>query len=76
MKPPFALIALISVCLFGAASAVEAPKPQTEQQALRLVKEIQAQQTTINENQTKIEAKLATIAEAVRQARIFASRSK
>ncbi len=45
-----------------------------EQRLLALVKEVQTQQAVIAENQEKIAGKLATIAEAVRLARIFASR--
>jgi hypothetical protein len=46
-----------------------------EQQIQALVAEVRAQQVTLAENQAKIDAKLATIAEAVRIARIYASRS-
>lgn len=45
-----------------------------EQQAAVVVKEIRQQQAQIAENQAKIDAKLASIVELVRQARIFASR--
>ena len=41
---------------------------------MALAKEVQVQQTAIAENQTKIDAKLVTIAEALRLARIYASR--
>ena len=44
------------------------------QQVLAVAKEVQAQQVAIAENQAKIDAKLATIAESVRVARIFATR--
>jgi hypothetical protein len=46
-----------------------------EQQLLAMVKEIQTQQAQIADNQAKIEAKLTTIAEAVRVARIYSSRA-
>ena len=39
-----------------------------------LIEEIAKQQATIVENQTQIDAKLAVIAENVRQARLFVSR--
>ncbi|MFL6539142.1 MAG: hypothetical protein ACJ8HU_00100 [Chthoniobacterales bacterium] len=39
-----------------------------------MIKEIQTQQAQIADNQTKIEQKLVTVTEAVRVARIFASR--
>ncbi len=41
-----------------------------------LLAEVVAQQAAIVDNQTKIDAKLATIAENVRVARIFVSRGK
>lgn len=39
-----------------------------------LLTEVATQQATISENQTKIDAKLATVAESIRVARIFVSR--
>jgi len=39
-----------------------------------LLKEVQAQQLVIADNQTKIDAKLAVVAEAIRVARIYGSR--
>ena len=39
-----------------------------------LIKEVQAQQVVIAENQAKIDAKLVTLAEAIRVARIYSSR--
>ncbi|MBA2242334.1 MAG: hypothetical protein H0W04_05525 [Chthoniobacterales bacterium] len=45
-----------------------------EQQLAAIVKELQGQQDQIVRNQAKIDAKLVTIAEAVRIARIYSSR--
>lgn len=75
------LPALIASCLLALATSAPAAEPPKEsereqQQLLALVKEVQTQQTAIAENQTKIDAKLAAIAEALRQARIYSSRSK
>ena len=42
----------------------------------QLLNEVTAQQATIADNQAKIDAKLATIAENIRQARIFAGRGR
>ena len=75
------LSALIAACLFGATAHAPAAEPAKEtereqQQLTALVKEVQAQQTTIADNQAKIDAKLATIAEALRQAKIYSSRSR
>ena len=39
-----------------------------------LLKEVQAQQIVIAENQAKIDAKLITLGEAIRVARIYSSR--
>ena len=41
-----------------------------------LLLEVQAQQKTMADNQTKIDEKLATIAESLRQARIYISRGR
>lgn len=43
---------------------------------LALAKEVQAQQTQIADNQTKLEAKLAELTETLRVARIYSSRSR
>jgi len=44
------------------------------QDLLGLVKELQVQQTQIADNETKIETKIASAAETIRIARIYASR--
>ena len=70
------VLALFAVMLL-ATSASQGQAPQaSDEKLLALVKEIQAQQTQITENQGKIEAKLAEIAETIRVARIFTSREK
>jgi hypothetical protein len=56
--------------------AAQAPASKDDQELLALIKEIQAQQSQIAANQTKIGAKLADVAETVRVARIFASRGQ
>jgi len=73
--------ALIATCLFGLLVSSPGAEPSKEnereqQQLLALAKEVQAQQTAIADNQTKIDAKMATIAEALRQARIYSTRSR
>lgn len=73
------LPALIATCLLGllVSSPAAEPSKETEreqQQALALAKEVQDQQAAIADNQTKIDAKMVTVAEALRQARIYASR--
>ena len=75
------LSALTAAGLFGFgiyASAAE-PSKETEreqQQVVALTKEVQSQQVAIADNQTKIDAKIATIAEALRLARIYSTRGK
>jgi hypothetical protein len=73
------LPALIATCLFGLLVGSPAAEPSKEnereqQQVLALAKEVQAQQAMIADNQTKIDAKMATIAEELRLARIYSSR--
>jgi len=63
----------LTIILTGGVNAAEPVNPQ-EQKLLPVIKEIQAQQTALAENQAKIDAKLVTLGEAVRVARIFSSR--
>jgi hypothetical protein len=74
------LSALLVSCVVGASVCAPAAEPSKEsereqQQLVALAKEVQGQQATIAENQTKIDAKLVSIAEAVRLAKIYASRA-
>jgi hypothetical protein len=69
-----AALTCLTITLIGALNAAEPASPQ-EQQLLSVIREIQAQQTAIAENQAKIDAKLAIVGEAIRLARIFSSRS-
>lgn len=73
------LPALIATCLLAPLVSAPAAEPSKEnereqQQLLALAREVQSQQATIAENQAKIDAKMTTIAEALRLARIYASR--
>lgn len=74
MKRLSALTAFFSLALLVAAPAADAPGANQQQQILAVAKEVQGQQAAIAENQEKIDAKLATIAEALRLARIYSSR--
>ncbi len=69
------LASLACLCLMtlSPGNAAEPVNPQ-EQQLAAIVKELQGQQDQIVRNQAKIDAKLVTIAEAVRIARIYSSR--
>jgi hypothetical protein len=69
------LSALLALCLLSAPGVRAAEPSKEEQQAVALAKEVQAQQATIADNQAKIDAKLVTIAEALRLAKIYASRA-
>lgn len=73
------LSALIATCLFVSLLSAPAAEPSKEserqQQIVDLAKEVQAQQALIAENQTKIDAKLAKIADVLRIAKIYTSRS-
>jgi hypothetical protein len=55
-------------------SAQTAPGEAEQQQIIAVIKEIRAQQASIAENQAKIDVKLVALAEAIRVAKIFASR--
>jgi ABC-type transporter MlaC component len=69
-----AVILALALCFNARAVDSSAAAEQQTQQIVKVVKELQEQQAQIAENQTKLEAKLAVIAEAVREARIYASR--
>jgi hypothetical protein len=71
------LVAVIfSISLIaGSASRAQAPTSSDDKNLLPLIKEVQAQQALIAENQEKIETKLSEIAENIRVARIFSGRS-
>ena len=71
-------LTILFLILFAMLSSVaQTPDPKDDQEKLlTLVKEVQAQQSQIVANQTKIDAKLADLAETLRVARIFSSRSR
>lgn len=69
------LAAIIAITLFAALpfSSAEPAANAQEQQIVALVKALQAQNIAMAQNQAAIEAKLASVGEAVRQARVFTS---
>jgi hypothetical protein len=74
------LSALLTAALLSTAIPAWAAEPskqndQDQQQLAALAKEVQGQLATLADNQAKIDAKLVSIAEALRLARIYASRS-
>jgi hypothetical protein len=74
MKRIISFATLAASALLISSSPAQAPSGKDEEQLLTLVKEVQAQQAQIADNQGKIDTKLVDVAEAVRVARIFAGR--
>jgi hypothetical protein len=76
MKLLPALVIAGLLASLGTTPAAEPSKESEREQAqiFALAKEVQAQQAAIAENQTKIDAKMVTVAEALRLAKIYASR--
>ena len=74
--PALTAFCSLTFLALSAAPAAEAPNADQQQieQVLALAKEVQVQQVAIAESQAKIDAKLATIAEALHTARIYSSR--
>jgi hypothetical protein len=70
------LSALTAACFLAALTIAPAAEPakDSEQQVTALMKELQTQQTALVENQTRINEKMVAIAEALRMAKIYASR--
>jgi hypothetical protein len=61
----------------GFLAIMPSARPQehgNEEKLLALIKEVQAQQAQIADNQGKIDQKLAEVADSLREARIFAGR--
>jgi outer membrane lipoprotein-sorting protein len=68
------LMLLGALAVLVTSSDAQSPAPDESQQLQALLKEVQAQQIQLEENQVKIDAKLVTLAEAIRIAKIYASR--
>jgi hypothetical protein len=69
------LLILASVVLFAGATGAQSPANDDQQRQLEaMLKQVQAQQLQIADNQAKIDAKLATLAESIRVARLYSSR--
>ncbi|MFL6590786.1 MAG: hypothetical protein ACJ8M4_11510 [Chthoniobacterales bacterium] len=77
MKTFFALSSalLLATAIPGSAAEPSKENDRDQQQAATLAKEVQGQLAAMADNQAKIDAKTAAIAEALRLARIYASRS-
>lgn len=75
MKRISLVIFLIPLAMFS--TAAQAPNSNADRQlVLSLAKDVQAQQAQIVANQTKIDAKLAELAELIRVARLYSSRGR
>ncbi|HLW36664.1 MAG TPA: hypothetical protein VKS98_13505 [Chthoniobacterales bacterium] len=72
MKAFFTVVSLCSMLVIPF-SVAQTPQPNAK--LLELVKEVEAQQAQITDNQGKIETKLAAIGDTIRVSRIFSSRS-
>ena len=68
------LTLLGALALFATSIGAQSPVTDDQKMVEALLKEVQAQQLVIADNQAKIDAKLATVAEAIRVARIYGSR--
>ena len=75
MKHMSLAVWLILATAFSTAAQAPDLKDETAQ-VLVLAKDVQTQQSQIIANQTKIDSKLAELAEAIRMARIFSSRGR
>jgi hypothetical protein len=69
------LASAMLVLALNAPLGAQQPASAEDRQIQALVAELRAQQVTLAENQAKIDAQLVKIAEAVRLARIYSSRS-
>ncbi|MBA3830307.1 MAG: hypothetical protein H0X34_00130 [Chthoniobacterales bacterium] len=62
------------LALFATSLGAQSMLPADQKQLEALMKEVQNQQTQMAANQAKIDGKLVTLAEAIRVAKIYASR--
>jgi hypothetical protein len=69
-----ATITLLSIALLLTPAFAQTPSSKETEELNSLLKELQTQQIKIAENQAKIDEKLATLADTVREARLFSSR--
>ncbi len=65
----------LALLLLKPAIAQTPASPKETEELKTLISDVQAQQKEIAANQAKIDAKLATLGETIREARIFSSRA-
>lgn len=75
IRSTFLALFILSAVSFTAPAQTGTPDDQSQQQLLALIKDVQAQQAQIADNQAKIDEKLAVLTEAIRQARLYSSRA-
>jgi hypothetical protein len=75
MKRIISFATLAVSALLISSSSAQAPSGKDEEQLLILMKEVQAQQAQIADNQGKIDSKLTDLAETIRVARLFAGKA-
>ena len=68
------LMLMATLALVATSIGAQSNAPDDSKEVEALLKEVQAQQIVIAENQTKIDARLVNLAEAIRVARIYSSR--
>jgi hypothetical protein len=74
MKRIIAMTVFASMVVMITAGSGQTPASKDDETLLALAADVQAQQARIADNQTKIDAKMAEVMEAIRVARIFAGR--
>jgi ABC-type transporter MlaC component len=75
MKRSLLLVGATVVAIALTSSAQTTPINGNQEQLAALIKQVRDQQVELGANQAKIDEKLATVAESIRQARIYSSRA-
>ena len=68
------IMLLAAIVALATSIGAQSPASLDQKQVEALLKEVQAQQQQIADNQARIDSKLAEVAETIRVARIYASR--
>ena len=68
------LLLLTFILVVTSAGFAQTPEANQQARLLALVKDVQAQQAQLAENQAKIEEKLTALSESIRTARIYTQR--
>ena len=76
IKPILAALILPAVLITISFSSAQTSEANQEQKLLALIKEVQAQQAQMAENQTKIDAKITELEATIHDARIYSKRAR